>query len=59
MVAEFNQSLSQAGYIEDRGTRWKQFHARLFTELDRNLAVEQLRTVCEHGPVTLLFGSRR
>ena len=38
--------------------RWEQFRTRYFAELDRNSAVEQLRTVCERGPVTLLYSAR-
>ena len=44
-------------WFDHRTERWKQFHARYFTELDRNPAVEQLRTICERH--ASLFGSRR
>jgi uncharacterized protein YeaO (DUF488 family) len=35
-----------------------EFRTLYFAELDRNPAVEQLRTICERGPVTLLYSAR-
>src|SRR5579863_5905046 len=45
-------------WFDRRTERWKQFRARYFAELDRNPAVEQLQTICELGPVTLLYSAR-
>jgi uncharacterized protein YeaO (DUF488 family) len=45
-------------WFNHRTDRWKQFRTRYFAELDRNSAVEQLRTICARGPVTLLFSAR-
>ena len=45
-------------WFDHRIDRWKQFRTRYFAELDRNSAVQQLRTICERGPVTLLYSAR-
>jgi uncharacterized protein YeaO (DUF488 family) len=45
-------------WFDHRTERWKLFRARYFAELDRNPAVEQLRTICGLGPVTLLYSAR-
>jgi uncharacterized protein YeaO (DUF488 family) len=45
-------------WFDHRTERWKEFRTRYIAELDRNPAVEQLRTVCERGPVTLLYSAR-
>lgn len=51
-------SIELRKWFDHRTERWKQFRARYFAELDRNPAVEQLRTICELGPVTLLYSAR-
>jgi uncharacterized protein YeaO (DUF488 family) len=45
-------------WFDHRTERWKQFSVRYFAELDHNPAVEQLRTICELGAVTLLYSAR-
>ena len=45
-------------WFDHRTERWEQFRARYLAELDRNSAVEQLRTICEREPVTLLYSAR-
>ena len=45
-------------WFDHRTERWEQFRARYFAELNRNPAVEQLRTICEREPVTLLYSAR-
>jgi len=45
-------------WFDHRADCWKQFRTRYFAELDRNSAVEQLRTICERLPVTLLYSAR-
>jgi uncharacterized protein YeaO (DUF488 family) len=45
-------------WFDHRTERWKQFRVRYFAELDHNPAVEQLRTICELGAVTLLYSAR-
>jgi len=40
-------------------SRWKEFQARYWAELDRNgAAVERLRDLIHRGSITLLYGAR-
>ena len=46
-------------WFDHRPERWKHFRTRYATELDRNVdKVAELRAMCSHGAVTLLYSAR-
>jgi len=45
-------------WFAHRLDRWDEFRERYLLELQKSVAVEELRTLAHAGPVTLLYGAR-
>jgi uncharacterized protein YeaO (DUF488 family) len=45
-------------WFAHRPDRWDEFQRRYVLELQSTTAIQQLRELCQRGPVTLLYGAK-